>query len=180
MLDRHVEQLAVGVGHGAIVTCARGLHEKILCQGRDSNLFGLTSPCAWFHAHAPQPRDFPNGGKESPSRVLNRRGGMWFMRITGKKTVGRRTSARAKEEWLYDVSWSWGDASSPHGQVWSREKSPSLTLSMTHNPTRISLIRSAKLVQKKRSKANEFRSRFWLELFHDLQRKILIHEIQAV
>jgi hypothetical protein len=82
---------------------------------------------------------------------------------------------RAKEEWLYDVSWSWSDSLSDHDKAGAREKSQSLTLTMTHNPTSISLIRSTSFVRKKKDKTSQFRSQFWLELFHDLQRKLLRH-----
>jgi hypothetical protein len=87
---------------------------------------------------------------------------------------------RAKEEWLYDVSWSWSDSLSAHGKAGLSERPQSLTLTMTHNPTRISLIRSTSLFKIKRDKTRRLRSQFWLDLFHELQQKILIHQNQTV
>jgi hypothetical protein len=87
---------------------------------------------------------------------------------------------RVKNEWLYDVSWSWSDSLPAHSHAVPGEKPQLLTLTMTHNPTRISLIRSRSLVQNKRGKISQLRSRFWLDLFHELQRKILFSHNQAV
>ncbi len=78
-----------------------------------------------------------------------------------------------KDEWLYDVSWSWSDSLDTHGRAGAAEKSQSLTLTMTHNPTHVSLIRSISVAQKRKHKISQLRSQFWLELFHDLQRRLL-------
>jgi len=80
---------------------------------------------------------------------------------------------RVKDEWLYDVSWSWSDSSSAHVRRKSGETSESLTLTMIHNPTRVSLIRSISVAPKRRHKISQLRSQFWLELFQDLQRRLL-------
>lgn len=88
--------------------------------------------------------------------------------------------ARAKEEWLYDISWSWSDALPAQGNDEAKEKLQSLTLTMTHKPTSVSLIRTTSLVQIKRGKISQHRSQFWLDLFHELQQKVLRNQDQAV
>lgn len=60
------------------------------------------------------------------------------------------------------------------------KKSPILTLTMSHNPTQISLVRSISTAKIKKDKFSKLRSQLWLDLLHDLQRKILIHQNQAV
>jgi hypothetical protein len=80
---------------------------------------------------------------------------------------------RVKDEWLYDVSWTWSDSLGANDRAGTREKSQSLTLTMTHNPTHVSLIRSISVAQRRRHKISQLRSQFWLELFHDLQRRLL-------
>jgi hypothetical protein len=95
-------------------------------------------------------------------------------------TVGRMIHTRAKKEWLYDVSWSWSDSLPVHGKAAVRQKSQSLTLKMTHNPTRISVIKAKSFVQIKRDKTSHVRSRFLLELLVELQKKLLCHQIEAV
>jgi hypothetical protein len=83
---------------------------------------------------------------------------------------------RDKEVWIYDVSWSWSEPLPAQSNAAVREKSQSLTLTMTHNPTHISLIKSASLVQNKLGKISQLRSQLWLELFHELQRKLLSNQ----
>ena len=80
---------------------------------------------------------------------------------------------RVKEEWLYDVSWSWNDSFADHEAEEPRGASQLLTLTMTHNPTHISLIRTTSVAWKRRHKISQLRSQFWLDLFQDLQRRLL-------
>jgi hypothetical protein len=87
---------------------------------------------------------------------------------------------RAREEWLYDISWSWSDAPAARRRAGSGKKPQSLTLTMIHNPTCIRLIRSASLLKMKRDKDNRLSSQIWLDLFQELQRNILSHQNRMV
>jgi hypothetical protein len=62
------------------------------------------------------------------------------------------------------------------GNFESAEKSHTLTLTMSHNPTRISLVRSISPAKIKKDKFAKIRSQLWLDLFHELQRKILFQQ----
>jgi hypothetical protein len=81
-----------------------------------------------------------------------------------------------KDKWLYDVSWSWSDSSSTHGKAGSRQKFQSLTLTMIHNPTRISLSSTTPFIQNRREDVSRLRSKLWRDLFEDLQRKIVAEQ----
>jgi hypothetical protein len=96
----------------------------------------------------------------------------WFPSMTpGDKQVIRQN--HIKDDWLYDVSWSWSDSFPTHDQAESREGLKSLTLAMTHNPTRICLVKSSSLVKTPGFKINQLRTNLWLDLFHELQRRLL-------
>ena len=67
----------------------------------------------------------------------------------------------AREKWLHDISWNWSGSSSTHGKAGSRDKFQSLTLTMTHNPTHISVTKSTSPVPNKRDKIAQLRSNLW-------------------
>jgi len=89
------------------------------------------------------------------------------------------TKARTNQEFICDISWHWSDSLPVQGNSESLEKSHSLTLTMSHNPTHISLVRSIPSAQIKKDRFSKLRSQLWLDLFHDLQRKILFHQNQG-
>jgi len=86
---------------------------------------------------------------------------------------------RVNNEWFYDVSWSWSDSLPTRGRAALKGKPQPLTLILTHNPTHISLVKSASLAQQARYKINQIRSELWLELFHELQQRLLSSKRQA-
>jgi hypothetical protein len=84
----------------------------------------------------------------------------------------------AKREFICDIDWHWSDSLPAHGISEPVKKSQTLTLTMSHNPTRISLVRSIPSAQIKKDKFSKLRSQLWLDLLHDLQRNILIRQQQ--
>ena len=84
--------------------------------------------------------------------------------------------APTKEEWLYNFSWSWSGSSSTHGKAGARQKFQSLTLTMTHNPTRISVASTTPFIQNKREDVSRLRRKLWDDLFRELQQKIVAEQ----
>jgi hypothetical protein len=86
---------------------------------------------------------------------------------------------RVNKEWFYDVSWSWSDSKPGREMEGKPEKPQPLTLTLTHNPTHISLIKSVSLVEQGKCKINQLRTDLWLNLFNELHRRLLSRKKQA-
>jgi hypothetical protein len=85
----------------------------------------------------------------------------------------------AKREFICDITWNWSDSLPASGIPDRVKKSQVLTLTMSHNPTRISLVRSIPQAQIKKDKFSKLRSQLWLDLLHDLQRNITLRQQQG-
>ena len=78
----------------------------------------------------------------------------------------------AKEEWLDDISWNWSGPSKTHGKAGSRRKFQSLTLTMTHNPTHMSVVRSTPFIRNKPREVAAASRKLWSELLRELQAQL--------
>jgi hypothetical protein len=85
----------------------------------------------------------------------------------------------AEREFICDIDWHWSDSLPSQGIPEPAKKSQTLTLTMSHNPTRISLVRSIPRSQIKKDKSSKLRSQLWLDLLHELQRNILVRQPQG-
>jgi hypothetical protein len=107
----------------------------------------------------------------------NQRTGIVGADLSSKLNVLERTlfmKTHAKREFVCDIDWHWSDSLPAQGIPKPVKKSQTLTLTMSHNPTRISLVRSIPSAQIKQDTFSRRRSQLWLELLDELQRQALI------
>jgi len=104
-----------------------------------------------------------------------------LMFLTKHDVVERQFTmkTRGKRDFICDIDWQWSDSLPAQGVPGPVKKSQKLTLTMSHNPTRISLVRSVPMAQIEKDKSSKLRSQLWLELLEELQRQALIRQHQG-